>query len=413
MNISYEESGVGSFLSRLKKDITKSVDESDVSAFFLQLKEDVTESIDKSDVDSFFSQLKETITEPVLKSTCDNLLQDLNVLQRRVINLTDLAYGSKTQVKTEAVSVCIECEHLEAVEKSKNIFKDIANTINMSQCQDILPGKERIVVAGTEEVMNDFYRVKRELDGSYSIPLNIEFFADVDYDGKVPKENVPSYYMQKAQFCLEKAGSKLLGPNGEKLNILISTPSVSKDQACKPVLTTIGIRSQEFRSNSGEYSADIDCPTITHEILHLLGLPDEYQETLSGYYVNPNTGEVENDQGRANPEAYNFVHKHDCRIVKENSVMASQQEKWDNVFKSKMDDSLLNPEQFSSIMYGSCPEKNQVFNECAKLSKKSSVDNPECLEQKKKCLEKYKKEKNQNVTSLFNSSFRRDGSVSF
>ena len=67
-------------------------------------------------------------------------------------------------------------------------------------------------------------------------------------------------------------------------------------------------------------------------------------------------------------------------------------EKWDNVFHKGESSSLLNQGQFNSIIYGSCPEKNGHFNGCAKLSQKSSVDSPECLEQKLMCEASIKNE---------------------
>ena len=327
---------------------------------------------------------------------CQKLLKDLDILRERVLNLVRLVYGRENVEewgrKAEAGSVCMDCEGADEAGSAQDRVKNMIHIINTSQCQEILPGAERTVIAGTDEKINPSYKIKREKDGSYSVFLNLEFFADVDYDGEAPAEDVPSHYMKKAQTCLKQAGEKMLGPNGEKLQILVSTPSVSKGQNCKPSIRAIAIKKKGFRPNSAEYSGDIDCPAITHEILHLLGLPDEYQESSKGYYVDPHTGQVENNiqKVQANPQTYQFLNAFDCRIVKENSLMGSHLEKWTHVFEHGEDHSLLNPEHFSSIIYGGCPEKNQIFNQCARLSQKSSVDFPECLEQKRQCEQKMK-----------------------
>ena len=330
------------------------------------------------------------------KPVCMSVLKEMNTIQRRVFSLMDLVHWRSKKKsedeKTEATSVCMSCDKYNSVKKTYRTgsVKDLIQTINNLQCKEILPGTEKVVVSGTEESMNKSYKLRREPDGNYSALLNIEFFADIDYNGEVPREQVPAYYMNKVQSCLQEAGEKLLGPDGEKLQIVVSSPPSSKDQSCKPIFRTIAIRNTGTRSNHLEYAADIDCAAVTHEVLHLLGLPDEYKERSRGYYVNPDTGEVENNmsQVQTNPDMYNFLNAYDCRITKNNSLMSNHLYRWHNVFTHEKEDSLLNPDQFNSILYGTCPERNKIFNECAQLSMKSSVNFPECLEQRSKCRKK-------------------------
>lgn len=84
--------------------------------------------------------------------------------------------------------------------------------------------------------------------------------------------------------CLKKYERFLKGPEGETLSI----KAVSKNEI-RP--TFIEIIPEGARSHSLGYSGDIDCPTILHETLHLLGLQDEYPEKVSGYIMDRESGE--------------------------------------------------------------------------------------------------------------------------
>ena len=127
----------------------------------------------------------------------------------------------------------------------------------------------------------------------------------------------------------------MLGPNGEKLKIVIQAPKNQGADTCnqRRYAQKITIESNRHFSNySTMYRPDIGCPTMTHEILHLLGLCDEY-----------NAGDL-----------------YGCRVVMRYSIMSDSHTRWDNVFAGKTN-SLLNPGQFNAILYGSCDKKKQDF----------------------------------------------------
>ena len=194
----------------------------------------------------------------------------------------------------------------------------------------------------------------------------------------------------------------MLGPNGEKLNIVIEPPSAK--EACEKEPKTIKIGSREHRSNQMKYESDIDCPTITHEVLHLLGLCDEYKEEFKGFLVSSDTREIKMTNGEEKPDNENdqFVLAYDCRVTAKNSIMSNHYERWYNVFggeefrelgtssRNKTESSLLNKAQFNAVLYGDyCLSKNKLFNECADLAYRSSIKagNEDCLKQKRKCME--------------------------
>ncbi len=309
---------------------------------------------------------------------CKRMTNDLKVKRHRFTYLTELVYGQNILQTTEAVAPCLDCVEGLLSKELSDLNQLFSVLEKHSLCFDPTPGEEKQVINN-----RDTYTVRRERDGSFSIPLNLNFVADEDYDGEIPRAEVPTHYKNKVQECMKKASSKLLGPNGEKLKIVIESPPAESACALESA-KTIRIGPSNFRSYSSKYKANIDCPTITHEVLHLLGLCDEYEESSSGFYVSV-TGEINQTSINVNDK---FVSQYDCRVTVQNSIMSDQYERWNNVFIAGENQSLLRPAQFNSVLYGDCPSKNKDFNECADLAYKSSFDsgNENCIEQKRKCM---------------------------
>ena len=265
----------------------------------------------------------------------------------------------------------------------------------------------------TERDLNTYYVVKRNQDGSYTIPLAMEFEAASDYQTyhdpstgqNISKNQVPSQYFRKVQNCInESANPNLFGPNGEKLNIEIQD---TKNSTCIPK-HSISITKKGDRGHAGNYAANISCANVIHEILHKLGLSDEYST------INDNP-------------------HYDCRVVQSNSIMSLTWERFCNVehiapsqtnycsgrtscqirtqnlnrrsrrslrhrsFRAKRRNtntrycskSLLDPAHFNAILYGDCSEIEDVklFRECSTLSYQSSTNDNhhDCLNEKKYC----------------------------
>ena len=315
---------------------------------------------------------------------CRNMRKEVNILRARVSQLIDLAYG---QEGTEAKALCMDCVEWEEVNTFEKLGKFLKELSGQSHCLELNPGEEKDVFPGNGLYYD--YVLKRDRDGSYSITFPMNFHIDGDYDGPVSREQAPEHYRERVQKCLLEANQNLLGPKGERLKIQIADPKNNKSQSqCGNSLNKftkdIAIGSSAHRSDSGKYASDIDCPSIVHEVLHLAGLCDEYEEIGNGFYTDPETGEVmgQNFGGNQNIDssAHNFTLAFDCRVTAKNSIMANHYTRWDNVKKGK-NKSLLTPGQFQSILYGSCPEKNKRFNECSKLAYQSSVEE-DCLEKK-------------------------------
>ena len=124
---------------------------------------------------------------------------------------------------------------------------------------------------------------------------------------------------------------------------------------------------QAVRPQAQNYPSNInDCKTIIHEVLHLLGLADEYQGTNA--YSFP---------------FYDYSLK--CSMWQDNSIMNNSRDRWNNVFNSGIEDSLLDPTHFNVILYKGCSKRVDVrlYNECELLGQ--TTTHYSCREKKLYC----------------------------
>ena len=337
---------------------------------------------------------------------CKTMLKDTKIVRNRFNSLVALVYRPEVLQATEAQISCLDCIPKPSDNKKLNEVLDILD--EQSQCLDLNPGEEKTIHSGTG--LNRSYAVKKEANGSYVVPLTVQFSPDRDYDGPVPKDHVPDYYMTKARDCMSQANVKMIGPKGERLKIVINSPTEDKSACADSNTEQILIGSSDHRDNSNKYGSDIDCSTITHEVLHLLGLCDEYQEKRKGLYVHSETGDIRPasqmnaiQEDKLLTKGYKFLFDYDCRVTTSNSIMSDQDEKWQNIFgvsgkkgkdadskgflhvSGNSGDSLLTPEQFNGILYGGCSKKNKTFNECSQLAYQNSESNKDCINKKRQC----------------------------
>ena len=322
---------------------------------------------------------------------CKQMNKELAVKVQRVKYILKLIYGEDVEA-TEAGMACLDCVKGSGAKQ----LKDLKNLIPLLKenllCFGPAPGETKQVIK--EGFFSTHYTVVREQDGSFTIPLDLKFAADKNYKGDIidheeniiPKDKVPDHYKKIVQKCLKKANTKMLGPEGEKFQIVIEELPDKKDDFCQKT-TEIKITSKDHRSNNLKYESNISCPLIIHEVLHLLGLCDEYKERTKGFYVSDDGSILDPDKPE-NRKNSKFVPAYDCRITISNSMMSYESKRWDKVFKENTESSLLNPGQFNAILYGDCVSKNKLFNDCTNLSYKSSIkqEHKDCLKQKVKCM---------------------------
>ena len=329
-------------------------------------------------------------------SVCQAIDEDIRVRQNRITELIEL-FNKDNTLNIEEENLCLSPD-VKRYGGINDLYDLVSSVNDEAVCRELNPGEEKII--NPFNLLGKPYIVKREQDGSYSISLNMAFTAGENYDGSVPEEQVPEHYMNKVQECLRQANSKMLGPNGEKLNINIQPP---ENNVCEQAETRqIKIMSENNRSNAGAYAADINCSTITHEVLHLFGLCDEYDEKDRDHYVSSEALEageiIKGEEGvfarflqdlRVLFGDYEFASTYRCRFVDEDSIMSNDKERWEKVFQEGIHSSLLDTRHFNVLLYGNCQEKNKFFHECSQFAY-LEVENPQaCLEKKRQCTARY------------------------
>jgi hypothetical protein len=164
---------------------------------------------------------------------------------------------------------------------------DIFRKVSPDLCIRLSPGESRVInveafmsPTGTESK----YKLSRLSETDYLAEIRLEFFRDTDFDGDSRSDRELNRNMKrKVDACFHLFRDSFRGPDGKKLEIRLS-------RAPEIPLERIPVGGRVVRTHSHKYSSSVNCPTMIHEILHLMGLVDEYKEFSEGYADDPTTG---------------------------------------------------------------------------------------------------------------------------
>jgi hypothetical protein len=188
---------------------------------------------------------------------------------------------------------------LATVETVINDFQSSNN--ELFSCMQPRVGQTKLVsyINGASPTTTGFhYGLRPNRDGSHDVILGLNFTALESATTSAGE------MMERTRGCLAEASPMLRGPRGERLNfqILDQQQLAALAPYERPRLNNINVVSNVSRSNSSHYASNVNCATITHEVLHLLGLCDEYRDVEPGY-------------------------KGECRVVPDvNTIMHDEQE---------------------------------------------------------------------------------------
>ncbi|MBI3542941.1 MAG: hypothetical protein HY075_06690, partial [Deltaproteobacteria bacterium] len=164
----------------------------------------------------------------------------------------------------------------------------------------------------------------------FEASVKFRFTPENADDSKISAADLQEKYARRARDCYgaEPAASRLRGPDGELLKIILIDPESDPHKAdpSGPPTREISIPSGNVRSNSGLWTPNIGCDVIVHETLHVLGLVDEYAETSDGALVAPDgkVSFVDGIESMGESKGKTFT-KYDCRVIgPANSIMSSE-----------------------------------------------------------------------------------------
>jgi len=164
----------------------------------------------------------------------------------------------------------------------KKFLKDI---VEHEACRDLNVGEKKIVNfdrSSSPSLVEHKYILEKVKPDEYRVQLNLHFKENQIFPDKPTK--VGRRMQTRINKCLKEMNPKLLGPHGEKIKIELVPWAEKNLPKYKEIKSLIWVtEDQELRANSHLYNSQSDCSTILHELLHLLGLADEYRETE---YIN-------------------------------------------------------------------------------------------------------------------------------
>ncbi len=236
------------------------------------------------------------------------------------------------QAKAEKKNEILECgpaqlPPLATVDLSKIEAKLKAN-YDESNCPDVPVGKSRVINKNDNESptgVQQKFKLSRLDENTYEVALNLKFNPNPKYLKalNITEAGLQEGLHKRIQDCIATINPKLIGPNGKKIQIRLSDSS----EKSPPPEVKIAVDDTK-RENSLLYSYAAECPTIAHELMHLMGLVDEYKEKSLGFIRGPD-GTYHYFDG----ESADRVPKYDCRVLgPKDSLMVDPYATWSAAF---------------------------------------------------------------------------------
>jgi hypothetical protein len=185
-------------------------------------------------------------------------------------------YGEKG---AEELAKILECKPEDELKPIQDILTNLEDTKKVEKCKDLEPGEHKVFKKESSNYYGTgHYLLKRSKDGNYQAVVNVNFKTG---GGSVS----PQEMMERSKKCLEIASPHMKGPDGKTLQFSVLTPTEADKLPSneRPEPYDISIEPVGFGTNAASYAQNVDCATITHEMLHLLGLCDEYLEDRPQY----------------------------------------------------------------------------------------------------------------------------------
>ncbi len=233
-----------------------------------------------------------------------------------------------------------------------------AQTMVRRLCEDLpINGSVRVdAFASPSNPLTQKYGLRRTGEREYEVYVNVDFSATSSYTGPhSTKEQLNRHYKNFMRECFQSTEDELVDEFQRKIKLKVyDGPSSGFTEA--PPVVRISVVGHGARANAAAYPQTIDCLTVVHEVLHITGLSDEYQETAVTYWGG--------DTREGGAAAY------DCRpIGPRDSVMRDQ---WTGLTRNGQG---LYSGHANMIIYPGCRQNNQRYLSCIKYSYRTSAAN--------------------------------------
>ncbi|MBI3544625.1 MAG: hypothetical protein HY075_15245 [Deltaproteobacteria bacterium] len=173
-------------------------------------------------------------------------------------------------------------------------------------CEELTPGQSKVVQGNTGTGGGAQYALSKVGPDAFRATVDLSFVQPNTTPPKPVSAATSARLRNAVKACFTKLKGALKGDGGETLELALRE---SSDTGTAPPTHTIAVDSVE-RMDAATWNEDIKCPVIAHEVMHVLGLPDEYPEKWIGKKMNADGSftEVKKD---ATPAATSY----DCRAI--------------------------------------------------------------------------------------------------
>ncbi len=163
---------------------------------------------------------------------------------------------------------------------------DLKNWREELNCRELKVGEKRFydkTLFDSPTSVPASYVLTKTAEKKYQvdIALNVheEGFAGLKSSFGFPPNTTELEMREKIAASTKDSNKILKGPNGEEILLNPVLKKENRNIWHWGLSSLVSVdKNPDFRSHSRAYEKDIDCPAIIHELLHLLGLVDEYQE---------------------------------------------------------------------------------------------------------------------------------------
>jgi hypothetical protein len=256
-------------------------------------------------------------------------------------------------------------------------------------CQDMKVSEVIVVknnISQSKSGVEMKYTLHKVAKKSYDVYLNLLFKRGKEYNGprpknskgKATKKKLDEYWKKKTRRCFSKYPHTLSDGYGRSLNLKVWDKQLHRDIP-RPPKVKIKMVKSSTRSHSRAYRADVSCTTIIHEVLHLMGLADEYEAERGIYKKKVFWGLGTKNFKTGNP----FDVVNNCRSPEPRNSFLGDHYNIDYHFPT------LKSGHIDTVIYPNCKAKNELYYKCAKNAYRTSKQKGGrgCLEAPRKCQE--------------------------
>ena len=252
-------------------------------------------------------------------ATCQRFLNLRKKALTEIEGLYQLLAGDSTIKIPTCELRSVKSAFLEAAELVKEKYK--ARDCEPYQENEIRSADDRSHSDSPTSISRAFTTQRRGASNIYDVRVTM----DLSF---MENESMTKFMKERIEKCLEFTHGKIISPEGHDLRLNVSFEK-QKQSAYLPYIHKVEVAWDVKRINSELYSYLMDCPSIIHEVSHLLGMVDEYKEKSRGY--------KKNDKGlRILDEELGEITKkpaYDCRTEgPKDSIMNNESEAFQSTF---------------------------------------------------------------------------------